>query len=103
VREQGVLSNGSWAQSKVQLIRQVCGYEPGPRSSWEINSLVRVRIRIRSGSHDQGQTQLVMTRQVHSDKAGPRSSQQVTLQLRVPVGGVYGQGQAWLWLSWRPT
>ena len=96
---------GSWGQPRVQIIRQVCGDDAGPRSSWEINSLVRVRMRIRmrSGGRNQGQTQLLMTRQVHSDKVRPRSSQEVSLQLRVPASGVYGQGQAWLWLSWGPT
>lgn len=85
-----MMVGGSQAQPRVQLIGQACGDETGPRSSWETNSLVRVRMRIRSGGRNQGQTQLLMTGPVQSAEAGPRSSQEVSLQLRVPTSGAYG-------------
>lgn len=58
---------------------------------------------MKSGGHNQGQIQSLMSGHFHSDKAGPRTSQEVILQLRVPASGVSGQGQAWLWLNWGPA
>lgn len=43
------------AQSRVQIVRQVCGEEAGARSSQEVN--LQVRVRIRSGNHNLDQTQ----------------------------------------------
>lgn len=47
--------DGSQAPSRVQIIRQVCGDEAGPRSSQEVD--LQVRVRIRSSNHNLGQTQ----------------------------------------------
>lgn len=81
--------------------------QAGPRSSWKnqflVRDRIRMRIRMRSSGHNEGQRQSLMTGHVHSDKAGWRSSQEVILQLWVPASGIYGQGQAWPWLSWGPT
>lgn len=43
------------AQSRVQIVRQVCGEEAGARSSQEVN--LQVRVRIRSSNHNLDQTQ----------------------------------------------
>lgn len=55
--------DGSQAQSRVQMIRQVCGNMAGPKSSQEVS--LQVRVRIRSRSHNLGQTESI------DQQAGP--------------------------------